>query len=437
VTGSPVLRRPLFLVVTAALIGAVACTEDLSTTATCSAADAELCPEQQLTVEQAELQPVVEDTTIAGFPLRGTESRLLAARAGDTLDVRAVYRFDSLPRSYVSGTTTTPVGQVLEPVMEVIVLRRTESLVPAGTSIEAYDVDIAGDDTSTAALAAAFTPARLLGSGPLAVRPATDTTTVDTLRIALSPDRLLSKITGDSGLRVGLRVAAAGEARVRLSPTAARIAFRAVADTNVARLSQTPLSKTPVGNSQLQIDLSSFTVTVKGTPAPADPVIVVGGLPARRALLRFVVPPAIVDSSIILRATLVLTQRPVRGYLAADTLGLQPLAVVTSDVVRDVPRRMLFATNAVSPFSGRAVLGADPLPVVPADSGEFEFPIAELVGTWRTSNAVGFLPELVLAAAFEGSSPLQAHFFSAEAPDASLRPKLRLSYIRRINFSIP
>jgi len=73
---------------------------------------------------------------------------------------------------------------------------------------------------------------------------------------------------------------------------------------------------------------------------------------------------------------------------------------------------------------------------VPSDSGEFELPIATLVGTWRSANAIGYLPELVLATSFEGASPLQAHFFSAEAPLA-LRPKLRISYIRRINFSIP
>ena len=431
-TGSPVSRRPLFLVVIAALLGTAACTEDLTTSATCPG----LCPEQELNVEQVELQPVTEDTTIAGFPLRGTESRLLAARAGDTLDVRAIYRFDSLPRTYNSGATPTPITAVLDPVIEVLVPRGSESLVPAGLSVEAYDVDIAGDDTSTTGLAAAFTAERLIGSGALPVRTATDTTTVDTLRIALTPARLLSKIASDSGLRVGLRLASASEARVRFSPTGVRLAFRVSADTTIARVTQEPLSKTPTDNTQLQIDLSSFTVTVRGTPAPTDPVLVVGGLPARRSLLRFAVPSAIVDSSIILRATLVLTQRPVRGYLASDTLGLQPLAVVTSEAVRDIPRRMLFATNTVSPFSGRPVLSANPFVVVPSDSGEFEIPIAELVGTWRSSNVLGFLPELVLASAFEGSSTLQAQFYSAEA-DPALRPKLRLSYIRRINFSIP
>jgi len=432
VTGSPVSRRPLFLVVAAALIGAFGCSEDLATNATCPA----LCPEQELDVLTAELTPVVEDTTIAGFPLRGTEGRLLVARAGDTIDSRVVYRFDSLPRTYPVGGVQEAITTVTDPVLEVIVFRRGESLVPAGTTVEAFDVDVAGDDTSTTVLSAAFTPERLIGSGTLPPRAAPATTAIDTLRIALQPAKLLAKITTDTVLRVGLRLAAGAEARLRLSPTAAQLVFRPSADGSVSLLRQGPESRTPTDNRQLQIDLSSFTVIARGTPPPTDPVITVGGLPARRSHLRFAIPPEILDSSLVLRATLVLTQRPVRGYLASDTLGLQPLAVVTSEAVRDLPRRMLFASNAFSPFTGRPVLAATPLAVAPQDSGEYEIQIAELLGTWRTSNGIGFLPELVLAAAFEGATPLQAQFYSAEAP-AALRPKLRLSYIRRINFSIP
>ena len=431
-TGSPVSRRPLFLVVAAALLGAVGCSEDLATNTTCP----ELCPEQDLDVLTAVLTPVVEDTTIAGFPLRGTEGRLLVARAGDTLDARVVYRFDSLPRTFTRGTATEAITEVVEPVLEVLVFRRDESLVPAGTTVQAFDVDVAGDDTSTAVLSAAFTPARLLGSGTLAPRAAGDTTSIDTLRVALDPAKLLAKIQGDTVLRVGLRLAAGAEARLRLSPTAAQISFRPSTDASIAVVRQGPESRTPADNRQLQIDLSSFTVIALGTPPPTDPVLAVGGLPARRSLLRFAIPPEILDSSLVLRATLVLTQRPVRGYLANDTLRMQPLAVVTSEAVRDLPRRMLFASNAFSPFSGRPVLSSTPLAVAPQDSGAFEIQIAELLGTWRTSNGIGFLPELVLAAAFEGATPLQVQFFSADAP-AAVRPKLQLSYIRRINFSIP
>jgi hypothetical protein len=217
---------------------------------------------------------------------------------------------------------------------------------------------------------------------------------------------------------------------------AARVAFRALPAADADTLQVAPLSRTPEGQAQLQIDLSSFTLVLAGTPPAPPGEIAVGGLPGRRTLLRFALPPNIVDSSTVLRATLVLTQSPVRGGLESDTLLLQPLAVTTSEPVTDLSRRMLLASNALSPFSGRRVLSTTPLRLEPADSGEVEIPIPELVGAWRTFNDFGFLPELVLASVNEGASPVQVRFFSIEAEPA-LRPKLRVSYIQRIDFLLP
>lgn len=431
----PTLRRATLLAAALALAG-VACSEELPTTGTCDA-DARLCDEQSITVEQVELEPVVFDTTVAGFPLRGTEPRLLTARSGDTLDARAIYRFDSLPSFYrATNGDSTPVTEVLEPALEIVVYRRAESYVPQAVTVEAYDVAVAGDDTSTVELAAAFVPERLVGTATLAPRAATDTTTVDTLRIPLQPSTILAKLAGDRRLRVGLRVAPGMDARLSLSPTIARVGYRATPDTVIARLTRSPLSETPPAQPQLQIDFSSFTIVVAGT-APDDPgVLTVGGLPGRRALLRFAIPPAILDSAQILRATLVLTKQPVATYLESDTLRLQPLAVTVSDAVTDLRRRLLLAAIPVSPFTGREVLSSTPVNVRPSTAGTVELAIPELVGAWRTIGDVGYRPELVLTSALEGATPVEARFYGRAAP-AALRPKLRISYIRSIDFDIP
>ena len=430
-TGPFVSRRPLLLVLALAVLGA-ACTEELSTSSACGG----LCPDQGLEVQQVELQPVELDTTVAGFPLRGTEPLLLVARAGDTLDARAVYRFDSLPRTYLAAGVEEEITEVHAAVLELLVARAGQSYVPVPLTVEAFDVDVAGDDTSTTALAAAFTPERRLGAGTLQPRAATDTTSVDTLRIPVDAAALLRKVTTDSALRVGLRLAGPDDGRVLVSPVAAQLVFRPTAAADADTLFATPFSKTPEGQNQLRIDLSSFTIVVAGTAPTPPSALVVGGLPGRRALLRFALPRAIVDSSTVLRATLVLTQAPTRGYLERDTLWLQPLAVTASEPVQDVRRRMLLASNALNPFTGRRVLTATPLPLVPGDSGEVEISIPELVGSWRTFNDVGFLPELVLASVNEGASPVQVRFFSTEA-EAGLRPRLRVSYVQRIDFLLP
>lgn len=438
-TGPSAARRPTLrlttLLAAALALAGVACSEELPTSDTC-AADPLLCGEQSISVQQVELEPVAFDTTLAGFPLRGTEVRLLAARSGDSLDVRAIYRFDSLPSFYRSGTDSIPVTQVIDPVVEVIVYRRLDSYVPQPTTVEAFDVAVAGDDTSTTELAAAFVPARLIGTTTLAPRAAGDTTTVDTLRIPLQPSTILDKLAGDARLRVGLRVAPGQDARLSLSPTVARVTYRASPDTTIARLSRAPYSQTPGGQPQLQIDFSSFTIVVDGTTPEEPGVLTVGGLPGRRALLRFAVPAAIVDSAQILRATLVLTKQPVPGFLESDTLRLQPLAVTASEAVTDLRRRMLLAAIPISPFTGREVLSAVPVNVKPGTAGTVEIAIPELVGAWRTIGGIGFRPELVLTSALEGATPVQARFYGREAP-AALRPKLRVSYIRSIDFDIP
>ncbi|HEX6629652.1 MAG TPA: hypothetical protein VF048_01105 [Gemmatimonadaceae bacterium] len=432
-TGSSVLRRPLALLVAVAALGAAACTEDLTTSNTCP----DLCPEQDLTVQQVELMPVTLDTVLAGFPVLGAEQSLLVARAGDSLDVRAVVRFDSLPSTYDDEQGDNhDITQVVEPVVEVLLARKLAT-TPVAVTLEAYDVAVTGDDTSAAVLAAAFTPDRLLGT--LVVPPVSargDTVQVDTLEIPLDPAMLLQRIAAGEGLRVGLRVSGADVARLPLDPSNSFLTFAVSADSGARRLALAQRSLTPADDPRLRADQSSFTIVVAGTPPPPPSVLAVGGLPARRSLLRFQLPPEIVDSSTVLRATLVLTQIPVRGYLTTDTLQLQPLAVTTRAAVTDVRRRMQLAANALNPYSGRPVLAVAPLPVIPGDSGEFLIQIPELVGAWRTTDVLGFLPELVLATPRESWTPLRAEFFSAEAPP-ELRPRLRLSYIRRVNFDLP
>ena len=392
-TGPSVPRRPTLrlaaLLGAALALGVTACSEELPTTATC--ADPLLCGEQSITVTQVELAPVTFDTTLVGFPLRGTEPRLLAAQSGDTLDTRAIYRFDSLPSTYAPAGSTTPqpVVEVIDPTLEVLVFRRGESYVPQATIVEAYDVAVAGNDTSTTDLAAAFVSARRLGTATLQPRAASDTTSIDTLRFALDPAVVLTKLGADARLRVGLRVASGQDARLMLSPTIARVSYRATSDTAVARLVRTPLSQTPEGQPQLRIDFSSFTIVVDGTAPAAGDVLAVGGLPGRRALLRFAIPASIVDSAQILRATLVLTKQPVAGYLASDTLLLQPLAVTASDAVTDIRRRVLLASNPLSPFTGRNVVPTAPITVRPAEAGTVELAIPELVTAWRTVGGVG------------------------------------------------
>jgi hypothetical protein len=97
-------RRATLVAALFSLSALGACTEELRTTATCPG----LCPGQQVPILDTVIDPaVVFDTTLQPFPVLGGEAALFLAARGDTMDVRAVVRFDTLPRRY------SPIGDTL------------------------------------------------------------------------------------------------------------------------------------------------------------------------------------------------------------------------------------------------------------------------------------------------------------------------------------
>lgn len=413
-----------------AVVALAACDEQLETTATCP----ELCPEQEITVQQVELQPVTFDTSVAGFPIRGQEELLLVAGGDTMVDVRGIYRFDEVRQYYttVDGDSAL-ITKVLSPTLRMLNSREDGRIPVDGATLEVYDVNAPGADTSLAELAPLFTPDRRLGTLFVMPRPAGDTVLVDTLAIPLDPAAMLARVSSGDGIRVGLRVVADGEARFALGH-GAQLFFTVDPDTAIAEIAISIASNTPENDSQQRLDLASFPLIVRGTPVLTGPVLMVGGLPARRSMLRFAIPPAIIDSSTIIRATLVLTQTPLRGFAVGDSAVIRPLPVTASREVTDLERLFQLAAN---PNSGGSEIRVVPrVTLAPGDSGKKEFALANMVTLWSNRTGTSLQPLLVLEVNQEGATPLGAAFFSAEAP-AALRPTLRLSYVRRINFDIP
>src|SRR3970282_337869 len=99
-----------------------------------------------------------------------------------------------------------------------------------------------------------------------------------------------------------------------------------------------------------------------------------GGIPGGRAFLLFGVPPVILDSSTILRATLFLTQKPNRANAEVDTLVLYPRLVTASEAVTDVSRAAELITPAGFSF--------DSLTVVSSDSGQRSIEIVNALLRW-------------------------------------------------------
>ena len=71
---------------------AAACTEKLDNSAGCPV----LCPDQGGDIQTVTLDAVTLDSTVSALTGQGTETSLLLATRGDTLDSRVIIRFDTM-----------------------------------------------------------------------------------------------------------------------------------------------------------------------------------------------------------------------------------------------------------------------------------------------------------------------------------------------------
>src|SRR6185436_5951807 len=108
---------------------------------------------------------------------------------------------------------------------------------------------------------------------------------------------------------------------------------------------------------------ADFVILAKGSPRPPADLLGAGGLPVKRSYLRFNLPSDIIDSSTLVRATLLLTQKPTpAGVRRADTLNVFPVAIVASPTVTDIGTALSFATAP-------GALGLTATRTTPSDSG--------------------------------------------------------------------
>lgn len=399
---------------------AAACTETLDTSVGCP----DLCSNQQGQIETITIDPVVLDTTVSAVTGLGTELSILLAARGDTVDSRAVIRFDSIPERYIKSPTDTPLVSVVDSARLRLRLDTVGAKLPAGPIIiEAYDVNTDAPDTLTSAVAALFTPDRLITSKSFVSADFKDSITVEIPGEAIVARR-------GQRLRIGLRAVAQGPVQFRIfsveSGGAAQLYFRADKDTTVRAFTLAPSSKTPTNQTTIAFSLSDYSLLVKGPPPGPPEALNVGGLPARRVYMRFDVPKFISDTAQIVRATLLLTQRPDFTGEEGDTVHVIANVSLATKSVTDISR-------AAQIVAGTTL---DTLKISPADSGQKTLEVAQVIALWRSQNSEETPRALILVSTTEGLASIQAQFFSIEAAP-NLRPRLRISYSTRKSRGLP
>lgn len=419
-------KRAVLLGMVASTLAIAACSDNLNAGKSCPL----LCPEQAITLQDTIIDAVFADTTVLGIPSIGNEVFLMLSSHGDTLDSRAIIRYDTITQTFTGAASTdSTITEVdsAELVMP-IAAQDTARRPTAPVTIEAYDVDTAATDTVASILATLFRPDRFLGSKTFAPESITDT-----LRIPISTDTVLDRIKNGKKLRVGLRLVARPgyDIRVGASNGGQSVALRIKAskDTAASPVLVTPISTTPTDQLFLSGPLSDFSILVKGA-TPINPMLLsVGGPPPRRAFLRFNIPSRIIDSTTIVRASLLVTQSPNRFVDAKDSIKVYPIAVLSTPAVTDVTSLLQFVGNA-------GEFNLDSLFIAPGDSGVRSFEIVGLTRLWKNQPATVAQRALALLAGTEGQRPAQIDFFSSRAP-AALRPRLRITFVPAINYGLP
>jgi hypothetical protein len=186
------------------------------------------------------------------------------------------------------------------------------------------------------------------------------------------------------------------------------------------------LSTTPVGESIVAHNLTDYTVIANAPPPASGSILAVGGLPPRRVYLRFDIPSFLIDSSTVVRATLLLNQIANPALDPTDTVLILPQAVLAGPAVTDPEKAAQIIAN----------ISVDTLKLQPGKSGPTNVELAAAFSLWRTQQPDTLPRAIVLKSVAEGNSPIELRFSSSEDV-AALRPRLRISYTSRVPLGLP
>ena len=430
----------------AALLGG--CSEDLETSVGC----ATLCPGTDVKSIELTLDAIAEERVVPGIVETGAETLLPLIDRKDTVQTRAVLRFDTLLTKYSLRNTDSllPIDSVIKARI-LLSLDRGRSTVQDTVYLEAYDIDDGTDDTTAAGIESRIVPGRLIGSRTL-VRA----DVLDTVSIPLDNSAVKAKIQKatdpERRLRVALRARSPRSLVLRVVATqggATRgplLLYEQQGDS--VQFSMIAESDVPADPHVAGL-LADFTTVPVRPPVRSDAVFAVGGIPPRRTFLRFAIPDSIDEAAAVLQAELRLVQvpDPLRVLLdtvtvdttssgrreRADTVVVLPLiGIGNTTVIGDPVRAAQLARRTI----GLDQLFVPALRVSPADSGTRTINLAGLLRRWRFQ-AEGEPRYIVLSAESEGAQAASAYFWSSAAADPTLRPRLYIRYVPRVGYGLP
>jgi hypothetical protein len=398
------------LLIFLAALGAAGCQEKLTAPGDCPA----LCPGGSSQVFDEVINAITgADSSFRGYVQKTSANGLLISNGLEGYETRAIMRFSR--RSDTVTVRDTARSYTIDSVAFGFNLLARDTTLPA-LRILLYRLPASIDTTATyASVDPAFVPGNLIREivVPDSVKRGairTVLTGADLARVAIP--------AADSGvLSLGLRIDSPDTTGIRIAASSSgsggafiTYATLDVPDTGTAKLRTFSLSPT----------FNSFVLPPQ--PIPDTTLLVVGGEPSSRALIRFELPPHIRDSATIVRATLELTPvAPISG-LATDPAVLQARGVLAD----------LGAKSPVNSTAGRV-----PADTVEVGSTAVNLEAVRLVELWLGPAARPASLVLAMSPDIEAASFSRPVFYSTRAADPAVRPRLHISYLRAFPFENP
>ena len=348
-----------WLVVVASAAG-MACQDIVSTPGVCP----EFCPQGEIRVHDTLLTGVEPIGSYSGYLLPQEANETQIVGPGGPVEARALLVFVPFSAKYAGGDTTVKdsILQLDSLRLRLHIVRRTAGV--SGMTLAFHEIPIALDSATTYG---DMTP-YFQDSTLLATLSVPDTLVKDTVA-ATFPATALRYLGGDSlQVGIGLRISSPDPAFVSLGSDSVAIATRL---TRFVQVDTSTGGTRVVRSDSWGIRFKTFVADPGGLPPPT--AFVAGAATGARAFIKMNLPASIVDSALVVRATLLIpSTRPILGA-PGDTFLLRVLAL-GSDFGPKSP-------VADTTYSGSARVVAGSSDTVAVD-------ITRILGLWRGNTTV-------------------------------------------------
>ncbi len=383
--------------VTAVGLGVVACRENITAPAQCP----EFCPPERIDIIDTLIQGVVVgDSAFRGYVDAQTVPIMQFVTEGSAMETRGVTRFAEF-EIFIAGGGDTILS--LDSFRVAIQMQRRDSTVDS-LELELFRLPESVDSTVRFADLDDF----FVDSARITMYAIDDSVLSGRLEIVFPASAYPDLGADGSVASIGWRLQ---------SPTETFV------DIGTAEAAEWPLIgryftiQTGSGDTVHLLIGDSFTefdTFLAAEPVPhADSVLVVGGLPSARALIRFNLPSFIRDSSDIIKATLLMVMSQPVAAVPNDA-GVVRAKAVTRDVGQKSPRGDV---AIIVEGSGGVILFGGDFDTIRLD-------LTDIMVTWTLDS---LLPStIMLNAAPEAGRMFETRFFSSRS---ALPPALLLSYI--------